>query len=593
MDTIEKNNIGKLELILSITAISILPFMMYLHLYDPKLEKYDWFSNQSTIMSDFFLHIKMCFIIVLGILMLGVIFFNKTKKKISLTLPTIYWFLGGYLLFAILSAIFSVNKEFSFKGSYEQFQPIGVLITYGIVNIFTYYFINNVDSIKKVVNIWGISILILSALGFLQFIGKDPLNSSFIKKIITPRQYWADISEISLVTESNRTYLTFFNPNYVGLFASFTIPIFLVLFLGEKKWKKRLMYAFVLIGLTVCTIGSRSKNTVIALIIPIILAIIILRDIWKNNFKVIIIGIVVSIFIILGLNAMGGNLFGKSIIQAFKVQDPGVVLENITMSKKGVTIQFKDSQCTIDYTLNSDNTFLFQITNENGEQVENHYDISTNSLIIDDEKYYNISIMPVSMEDTYGFAINYNGKYWIFKKDSQNNYEYYNSVHKWTTLQTAKSVDIFPNTLFTGRGYVWNRTIPLLKETLLLGTGPDTFVITYPQDDYVSNYNQGYENTVVTKPHSLYLQIGVETGVLSLACFLAFYFYYFIQSVKLYWKCQFEGTVEVYGFAIFMGTIGFMISSIVNDSTVCVSPIFWTILGIGIGINSRLKTKMV
>lgn len=137
----------------------------------------------------------------------------------------------------------------------------------------------------------------------------------------------------------------------------------------------RLMYAFVLIGLTVYTIGSHSKNTVIALIIPIILTIIILRDIWKNNFKGAIIGIAISLFIILGLNTMSGNVFGKSIIWAFKVQDPEIILENIIISKKGVTIQFKDSQCIIDYILNPDNTFLFQIINENGEQVENHYDI--------------------------------------------------------------------------------------------------------------------------------------------------------------------------------------------------------------------------
>lgn len=41
MNTIEKNNTEKIELILSITIISVLTFMMYLHLYNPKIEKYD------------------------------------------------------------------------------------------------------------------------------------------------------------------------------------------------------------------------------------------------------------------------------------------------------------------------------------------------------------------------------------------------------------------------------------------------------------------------------------------------------------------------------------------------------------------------
>lgn len=58
-------------------------------------------------------------------------------------------------------------------------------------------------------NMWKISILMLSILGFLQFIGTDPLNSSFIKKVIIPRKYREEINETSLVTELNRTYFTF------------------------------------------------------------------------------------------------------------------------------------------------------------------------------------------------------------------------------------------------------------------------------------------------------------------------------------------------------------------------------------------------
>ena len=60
-------------------------------------------------------------------------------------------------------------------------------------------------------------------------------------------------------------------------------------------------------------------------------------------------------------------------------------------------------------------------------------------------------------------------------------------------------VKIAPGAIFTShesfassRGYIWSRTIPLLKETLFIGTGADTFVIAFPQDDYIGKINSGY-----------------------------------------------------------------------------------------------------
>lgn len=43
----------------------------------------------------------------------------------------------------------------------------------------------------------------------------------------------------------------------------------------------------------------------------------------------------------------------------------------------------------------------------------------------------------------------------------------------------------------SGRGYIWGRTIPLLKKFLLWGSGPDTFTVKFPQTDYVMKVNTG------------------------------------------------------------------------------------------------------
>ena len=109
----------------------------------------------------------------------------------------------------------------------------------------------------------------------------------------------------------------------------------------------------------------------------------------------------------------------------------------------------------------------------------------------------------------------------------------------------------------------------------------------------MDKYNNGYDNLILTKPHSLYLQIAVQTGVLSLICFLVFYLWYFISSLRFYFRQRFDNLLTVTGFAIMLGTLGYMISALANDSTVTISPLYWALIGIGIGINRRIRSEDV
>lgn len=73
--------------------------------------------------------------------------------------------------------------------------------------------------------------------------------------------------------------------------------------------------------------------------------------------------------------------------------------------------------------------------------------------------------------------------------------------------------------LANNRGYIWAKTWNLLKAHPLLGTGPDTFLIAFPNDDLVGLYNSGHSGEMISKPHCLYLQIAAQTGIPSLIRF--------------------------------------------------------------------------
>ena len=169
-------------------------------------------------------------------------------------------------------------------------------------------------------------------------------------------------------------------------------------------------------------------------------------------------------------------------------------------------------------------------------------------------------------------------------------YHILNRFLKWDKLyQQPENILNGYEEIASGRGYLWSRTLPLLKKYMFLGSGPDTYTMAFPQNDYLGFYNHGYEALFITKPHSLYLQIAVQTGVLSLIAFLLFYGYYFITSLRLYLKGRFSSYYAQVGVAIMIGTFAYMIAGLTNDSSITTAPVFWCLMGLGLVVNEKAK----
>ena len=172
-----------------------------------------------------------------------------------------------------------------------------------------------------------------------------------------------------------------------------------------------------------------------------------------------------------------------------------------------------------------------------------------------------------------------------FYHDEKKGVYYYHNVYGKNVTECADSESIG----FDGyeqfashRGFIWSRSLPLLKQNILFGCGPDQFVYEFPNDDYLSLLNNGYYGEIVTKPHNMYLQMGVQTGVVSLIAFILFYILYCIQSIKLLWKTKDISVSYIISEAVLIGSFGYMVTGIANDSTIGVAPVFWTFIGVRI-----------
>lgn len=180
---------------------------------------------------------------------------------------------------------------------------------------------------------------------------------------------------------------------------------------------------------------------------------------------------------------------------------------------------------------------------------------------------------------------------WVFRVTAEGVF-YNNELGNTIKLdEVVPSIGWENNLAFgSGRGYIWSRTLPMMKETLLIGHGADTYCIYYPHQDYVGKYNAKWNiNMIVDKPHNMYMGMWVGTGMISVLAFMAMLLIYAIQSIKLYWRIDLKSFTEYAGYGIFLGIVAFCVTGLVDDSSVSVMPMFYGLLGVGMSINIMLK----
>lgn len=147
--------------------------------------------------------------------------------------------------------------------------------------------------------------------------------------------------------------------------------------------------------------------------------------------------------------------------------------------------------------------------------------------------------------------------------------------------------------LGSARGYIWSRTLPLLKNCLVTGYGADTFTYIFPQNDYLAKYysytfeghSEGFYVTV-DKPHNLYLQIFYGNGLIALIAFLGIAVFYLVDCFRLYALRREYRAEQIMGIAIMLGVVGYLAAGMFNDSVVHVAPVFWVLLGVGAALNT-------
>lgn len=573
----------------------VVPLVCHFQVYQTHLQDVDWQAANLIYEVDIFLLSKGYAICMVSILMVLLFLIGRYYENVSMKTET--YPLICYALLVGFSALFSQYKHFAIYGGQDQFESVFVLLGYIVIAVYGMYSIRKEETLRLVIRFILIGAAIIAMIGILQMLKLDPLRSGIGQALIL---LGSSESSLQFSQPLGKVYATLFNPNYVGAYVCLTLPCALCAGVAaKKKWSKAACFILAA-ALLVITFGAGAKNGLIALALSLILLLIVYRRKLLAKIKWLVLGCVVFATILVGVNAVADNVIVNTMqILYHTLTTTGSTTErtikDILTKDDEVELVMKDDSLHIKYQLLEDDMVIFDLTDNEGTTIT--YETNDTKIRLLDDRFSMIEIEPCVVGETYCFTVYADGLRWDFSNQvNDGTYYFLDWANKFVKLEKADSA-VFTNcpSLFSGRGYIWAKTIPLLKKYIFLGAGPDSFQMVFPQYDYVDLAYDFAPNMLITRAHNMYLQMAVQTGVLSLICFLVFYGMYFVKSVKLYIKRKELLDNEPYlfhiGSGLFVASFGYMLSGIVNDSLPVTAPIFWAVIGIGIAVNSILNKK--
>ena len=549
-----------------------------------------WFGQDFSY--DLFSYYKMVWILISASSAVFIFLVNYFKRKAPLSFSDYTIPSGIYMLLVIASSLSSQYRNIAVFGFVERYEGMYVIIAYVIMMLIAAYFIKSEKQAALLARVIFVSAALIGLIGVFQYAGMNFFQSAVGKFFIIPASYRNNM-QINFPFGAYNLFSTLYNSNYVGSYMAMLLPLSVAVFISCRKKILRIIMGILSCLTLVNLIGCNSKAGFLGAVLAlIVLVAVLIRKVLKN-WKPALVLLVCFILIYAGMGAIAKERSSKPSGQLFsmnnelkQVVNPGekisireVIQEShlVKIVFDRATLQIKDEPDKMDFmdgsgrplkykdSLKKDSAgrpvFVFDNSSFNG--VSFSFDDSQGTLIL------KVNNLPISFRITSeGFRL----------LDQNGNPTELRNVEKWNIG--------LPERAGSGRVYIWSRSLPLIKKTVLIGFGPDTFAIDFPQDDYIGKFNNIDDiKTLVDKPHNFYIQVAISTGLVSLLALLVLFCMYIFRSGWIYIKKNGDSIGFFLGAGCFAAVCGYLVAAVFNDSVVSVAPVFWTLLGMGIALN--------
>lgn len=572
----------------AIMLFVVLPFTILYHMQEMEVAEYPYFPDYEA-WGDLFLYAKSVVTLVAAVLASVLIFDYKFIQGKKIKISKMWIAMLIFELACIFSYVFSINTPISSTGFFDQYENIWVCLAYGILCFYGYFLYDKVP-FQNILRILVVPAFVLSVLGLSQFFSHDIIQMSGLIESLLPDSFQGQVAYDFAGEQIKKVYLTFYNPNYAAVYLDFVLPFLMLGFFiaPQKSWKG--LYGITCIGFLICLIGTGSKAGIMVCAIEVLVmsaGILVYQMKYKKNNFLIVIATLAVIVILCFLGYKFADLDEEKISSNLDEE-----LQQVTVYEDKIGVRFHDTELFLwEKDIPKENRVGVYVSDDKGKLYSYTYNAEKNALILDEKKFSDFCFGCFEQNGISYLFFRHNDINWTFTKDTPKGvYSFISTYGKLENIESAeKAYSTKFDGLFTYRGYIWNRTVPLLKKYFLMGSGPNTFGLVFPQNDYVdrSKAGSGFYYEILTKPHNMYLQTAVQTGVVSCMALLVFGGLCMKTLFqRLYKACKKNNDFNIKILMTFIIAImAYCILGITNDSSVAVAPTFWLLSGLGIGMT--------
>ena len=576
----DKMTAGKVFYLLpGIILVTIWPLLMHRDTVRTWLENVPWYPDRAYA-SDFFLHIKSRVFLMLAVWMLTAVIVclvrlhrekapvmsGRGKGMLVLT--------GLYLFLTVLSGLLSPHRFFSFAGFTESYETVPVIIGYGITFLYAMFILKE-DRVREILSSFFIlGAGLMGALGTGQMLGWDFWLSLPGRWLIYGPAAAREIQSAGEtgMTAGRKVYLSMYNPNYAAVYLLIVLPLCIAILYrdiqrtrrGKRDMVKMVWDVLTVAMLMISLFGTGSKTAWPAAAILCIMTVCLWQCSWRRKCGVLLaLGVLAAISTGTASFLSGQNIIGGVLKNAFP-RKMNYRLKTVELNHDRINIIYREKTYQLQI-LRDGNKAALQVLDADGQLTKLPKALGIETFR--DE------------QDLHVIMIHRNNPWHFVMREDDGIFHFINMAGREDVPVRAEPVfGKGYERAFTNRMYIWGLTARYLPGALLTGYGPESFAFIFPQNDYVmkSNLGQTAFSQAISRPHSLFLQIWMNSGALALVCMLAL--------IGLFGGRMLECRRVSWGpfvFSAFLSVTAFLLMGLLNDSMVAVTPLICLIAGMG------------
>ncbi|MFV0519461.1 MAG: O-antigen ligase family protein [Lachnospirales bacterium] len=578
-----KDDINLIDKIIMFVLVGIVPILVYYLDADVPAEQLAIVN----IPTDYFNYIKVNVIIVMAVVIL---FFRCADimerlgefvvvDELKKAFKNPFFFFGFLIVVAtVLSFIFSDYKATALHGAMERFESIWVHFSYIIIFSYAITFFKKNDAFKVFTYSILFSTFVVGLIGTVQFLGYQPLNSEFFKTL-THGNYEA-------VFNNSGSYSTMYNINTSASYSLFMLFVLVLIAIKDGRLPIKLVSLVNVVLLGITLYNSKSEASYIALVAALVFILIlcIFTLFIRKKKKEGLILLAVSLIVFFG-----------SIVAITAIPTLNAQVSNKVASALGAESNFSDYE-------KIDNTFYFYKYNDDYIAITtyaDYFEVYENENLLNSYEYETFTSETIPTENFGDFLVakeildEYenvflsidDAMFYIvageepFLLDKYNLYEFEEAEH----IGFEKHLK-----LFTDRGYIWSRSLPMALDSILIGKGADNFIMEFPNYDYLGRWYSDFpEGILVDKPHNIYFSMWINNGGIYLISFIGICFLVLKDKIKLLINKE-NANVQYAAVIVYLGAFaGYIVNGMSTDNIVVITMLFWIFLGIGTKVFNK------